>query len=93
MLTKSVSFQLMRSVIVIFAVTLISSVFQFTSSLAMEGTSKRVRDALEEVDGKGRFMRTESQFRNIISPEHLVYKPEANRYHLYISYACPWANR
>ena len=21
------------------------------------------------------------------------YMPEANRYHLYVSYACPWANR
>lgn len=32
-------------------------------------------------------------FRDIISPSHDVFKPEFGRYHLYIAYACPWANR
>ena len=59
----------------------------------MEGANKRARDSLVEVDEKGHFIRTESQFRNIISPDHPIYTPEANRYHLYVSYACPWANR
>lgn len=52
-----------------------------------------VRDALAEVNGDGKFVRVASGFREIISESHPVYKPEAGRYHLYISYACPWANR
>lgn len=41
---------------------------------------------------KGEFKRKDSSFRNTISKNgpHL---PEANRYHLYVSYACPWAHR
>lgn len=41
----------------------------------------------------GKFVRTASGYREIISNDHPVFKPEANRYFLYISYACPWANR
>lgn len=40
----------------------------------------------------GKFVREESQFRNWITPDG-KFKPEAGRYHLYISYACPWASR
>ena len=40
----------------------------------------------------GEYKRMQSVFRNTISKDgpHL---PEANRYHLYVSYACPWAHR
>jgi putative glutathione S-transferase len=40
----------------------------------------------------GEFKRLPSSFRNTISVNgpHL---PEINRYHLYVSYACPWAHR
>ena len=48
--------------------------------------------ALGEVNN-GAFVRTAAAFRNIISSENATYKPEFNRYHLYISLACPWANR
>lgn len=41
---------------------------------------------------KGEFIRKESQFRNFIE-EGGQFPPEANRYHLYISLACPWAHR
>jgi len=48
----------------------------------------------------GRFVRTESQFRNWITPDGGpgpsgagVFKAEAGRYHLYVSLACPWAHR
>ena len=42
----------------------------------------------------GRFVRQESAFRNWISPDGSTgFKPEPGRYHLYISYACPWAHR
>lgn len=48
----------------------------------------------------GRFVRTEAQFRNWITPDGSAgptgeagYKAEAGRYHLYVSLACPWASR
>ncbi len=48
----------------------------------------------------GRFIRSESQFRNWITPDGSAgttgeagFKAEAGRYHLYVSYACPWAHR
>jgi len=49
---------------------------------------------------KGRFVRKESSFRNWITPDGAPgpsgdggFKAEAGRYHLYVSYACPWAHR
>ena len=41
----------------------------------------------------GEFKRQASSFREKISKSHPVFKPEPNRYHLYISLACPWASR
>jgi hypothetical protein len=48
----------------------------------------------------GRFVRSESQFRNWITPDGTAgptgeggFAAEAGRYHLYISRACPWAHR
>ena len=48
----------------------------------------------------GRFVRKDSQFRNWITPDGSAgpsgeagFKAEANRYHLYVSLACPWACR
>lgn len=45
-----------------------------------------------ETDPSGRFVRQQSAFRGTIAPggEH---PPEAGRYHLYVSLACPWAHR
>lgn len=40
----------------------------------------------------GRFIRSESQFRNQIAADG-DFPPESGRYHLYVSYACPWAHR
>lgn len=40
----------------------------------------------------GQFQRPATQFRNALSPEG-PFKPEAGRYHLYVSWACPWAHR
>ena len=43
---------------------------------------------------KGRFVREQSHFRNWISDDSSSkFTPEENRYHLYVSYACPWAHR
>ena len=39
-------------------------------------------------------MRSESQFRNWITDDGSSdFAPESGRYHLYVSYACPWAHR
>mmetsp|Transcript_1749 Transcript_1749/g.1829 ORF Transcript_1749/g.1829 Transcript_1749/m.1829 type:complete len:365 (-) Transcript_1749:140-1234(-) len=59
----------------------------------MSAFQGKAHDALAEVSNDGKFVRTAAGFRNIISPDHPVYQPEKGRYHLYISFACPWANR
>ncbi|GLX80992.1 glutathione S-transferase family protein [Thalassotalea eurytherma] len=48
----------------------------------------------------GEYQRKESQFRNWITPDGSAgksgvggFKAEAGRYHLYVSFACPWAHR
>ena len=43
-------------------------------------------------DGEGRFTRAPTTFRNWVEPGGR-FAPEAGRYHLYISLACPWAHR
>lgn len=52
------------------------------------------RSALDEMSATGAFVRTPSTFRNIISRDpNSPFPAEGGRYHLYISYACPWASR
>ncbi|KAF2855603.1 glutathione S-transferase Gst3 [Plenodomus tracheiphilus IPT5] len=42
----------------------------------------------------GEFKRQQSVFRSFIENKpNAEFPPEKNRYHLYISYACPWAHR
>lgn len=41
----------------------------------------------------GEYLRKDSQFRDTISADHSTYQPEAGRYHLFVSLACPWAHR
>lgn len=45
-----------------------------------------------ETDASGRFVRQQSAFRGTIAPG-TDHPPEAGRYHLYVSLACPWAHR
>ncbi len=49
---------------------------------------------------QGRFVRSESQFRNWITPDGAAgpsgragFRAEPDRYHLYVAFACPWAHR
>jgi putative glutathione S-transferase len=45
-------------------------------------------------DEKGRFVRGETAFRDRVSADGSTgFLAEAGRYHLYVSYACPWAHR
>ncbi len=56
-------------------------------SLLVKGKFKK--DWFDKVSEGGEYVRKDSQFRNTISPEDA----EKGRYHLYVSYACPWAHR
>ena len=43
---------------------------------------------------KGEFVRTESVFRDRVTADgSSTFRAEPGRYHLYVSYACPWAHR
>jgi glutathionyl-hydroquinone reductase len=49
---------------------------------------------------QGRFIRTEAQYRNWVTPDGSAgptgrggFRAEPNRYHLYVAFACPWAHR
>ncbi len=45
-------------------------------------------------DDEGRFQRSETTFRDRVRADGSTeFEPEAGRYHLYVSYACPWAHR
>jgi putative glutathione S-transferase len=67
-------------------------------SLVIDG--KLQGDWLEEETENGEFVRKDSVFRNWITADGSPgptgeggFKAEPDRYHLYISYACPWAHR
>ena len=44
-------------------------------------------------DKSGAYKRLPRTFLDNISENHEIFKPESKRYHLYVSYACPWATR
>ncbi|KAG4076720.1 hypothetical protein HA402_002007 [Bradysia odoriphaga] len=46
----------------------------------------------DDITISGEFVRKDAKFRNTIT-ENGEFPPEADRYHLYISLACPWAHR
>jgi len=59
-------------------------------------TSERQRLAQfhPEIDTGGRFVRQPNAFTDVITADGSSgYPAEANRYHLYVSLACPWAHR
>ncbi|KAG0449355.1 hypothetical protein HPP92_027395 [Vanilla planifolia] len=71
-----------------------SSISARCFSLAKPTVSIMSRSALEELSATGAFIRTPSSFRNFISKDRASHFPaESGRYHLYVSYACPWASR
>jgi len=54
---------------------------------------KWVKSSIITSDKLGNYDRQPRTLRNFISFENKVFKPESGRYHLYVSYACPWATR
>lgn len=50
---------------------------------------KLSKEPIATLKHTGEFQRADSTFRGTILPEDA----EKNRYHLYVSYACPWAHR
>ncbi|KAJ5397976.1 Glutathione S-transferase omega-like 2 [Penicillium cosmopolitanum] len=58
------------------------------------GNASKVTDWVNPADKSGEFKRQVSAFRNFVSRESGAEIPaEKGRYHLYVSYACPWAHR
>ncbi|KAJ4364265.1 S-glutathionyl-(chloro)hydroquinone reductase [Neurospora sp. IMI 360204] len=57
--------------------------------------SDKITDWVDPNDKTGEFKRQVSSFRSFISRSDpsSPFPPEAGRYHLYVSYACPWATR
>ena len=52
-----------------------------------------IKKSIITLDKKGAYDRLPRTFLNTISNKHEIFKPESNRYHLYVSHACPWATR
>jgi putative glutathione S-transferase len=52
-----------------------------------------ITDWVKPGDQSGEFRRQQSSFRNWVSNEKGAEFPaEKGRYHLYVSYACPWVS-
>jgi len=67
-------------------------------SLLINGELKE--DWFDKVSNDGEYVRKDSQFRHWITPDAQPgisgeggFAAEKGRYHLYVSYACPWAHR
>ncbi|CAG8838385.1 20930_t:CDS:2, partial [Racocetra persica] len=56
----------------------------------MTTATKSSGSILDWASKDGEFRRKPSSFRNKISINDATFKPEKDRYHLYISWACPW---
>lgn len=60
--------------------------------VGLEISAKQMSKIQDWASSDGHFRRLASSFRNNIQKGG-IFPPEPNRYHLYISHACPWANR
>ncbi|KAF2083582.1 hypothetical protein K490DRAFT_76450 [Saccharata proteae CBS 121410] len=61
---------------------------------AIQDDKKNILNWVDPKDKTGEFKRQQSVFRSWISNEPgAEFPPEKGRYHLYVSYACPWAHR
>ncbi|KAF9882940.1 hypothetical protein FE257_004875 [Aspergillus nanangensis] len=68
--------------------------WDFRKQRLSTGNANKITDWVNPNDKSGEFKRQQSVFRNWISRESgAQFPPEKGRYHLYVSYACPWAHR
>ncbi|KAH7417955.1 putative glutathione S-transferase omega-like 2 [Cadophora sp. MPI-SDFR-AT-0126] len=65
---------------------------QFSSKSVVKMAADKITNWVAPGDKSGEFKRGQSQFRNFIKKGG-EFPPEKGRYHLYVSYACPWAHR
>ncbi|KAK1829045.1 glutathione S-transferase [Podospora conica] len=66
----------------------------FPSTTTLKMAAQKITDWVAPNSTDGEFKRQQSTFRNFISPDpNAEFPAEPNRYHLYVSYACPWATR
>ncbi|GAA93798.1 uncharacterized protein L969DRAFT_21721 [Mixia osmundae IAM 14324] len=56
-------------------------------------TSAKEARIYTQADKDGQFRRQNAFFRDTISADHPVFKPDSGRYLLYVNTGCPWANR
>ncbi|KAJ7122924.1 glutathione S-transferase [Mycena epipterygia] len=68
------------------------SLNSFRTIMATRDTSHLSDIAKMKVESDGSFNRLAAVFRDFIEPGG-KFAPEKDRYHLYVSYACPWATR
>ena len=68
--------------------------------MSLMQNGKLLADWLDAETEDGEFVRKDSQFRNWVTADGSAgpsgaagFKAEADRYHLYVSLACPWAHR
>ena len=54
---------------------------------------KWTKDSIVTSGKHGDYQRKPRSFKSFIGKEHSEFTVEAGRYHLYVSYACPWATR
>jgi putative glutathione S-transferase len=72
---------------------------QFSTKKNIIPTVRATRNMSHIISGapnpkdQGQFKRADSGHRHWVRAGDGTYPAEANRYHLYIAYACPWANR
>ncbi|KAJ2900601.1 glutathione-S-transferase [Zalerion maritima] len=60
----------------------------------MSSTTGKITDWVDPKSSTGEFKRQVSSFRSFISRgPGSKFPPEAGRYHIFVSYACPWAHR
>ena len=64
----------------------------FSTSITITRTSNMSNSKTNaETDKKGAYKRNDSKHRNIVGQDP-EFPPEADRYHLHIALACPWAD-
>jgi putative glutathione S-transferase len=68
------------------------SIRPFSCTMSTKDVSRQSDITKMTTSADGAFKRAASSFRNVIEKGG-QFPPEKDRYHLYVSYACPWATR